>query len=76
MRILQLIVSGTLANAGRPERVIKNKQLNPPQQQLNHLKCQTKVEIYYTVISDVLPNDWPMSAQPKIAKKNPPLCFT
>jgi hypothetical protein len=26
MRILQLIVSGTLANAGRPERVI-NKQL-------------------------------------------------
>jgi hypothetical protein len=25
MRILQLIVSGTLANAGRPERV-KNKQ--------------------------------------------------
>jgi hypothetical protein len=25
MRILQLIVSGTLANAGRPERVI-NKQ--------------------------------------------------
>jgi hypothetical protein len=27
MRILQLIVSGTLANAGRPERV-KNKQKN------------------------------------------------
>jgi hypothetical protein len=28
MRILQLIVSGTLANAGRPERVINNKQTN------------------------------------------------
>jgi hypothetical protein len=27
MRILQLIVSGTLANAGRPERVI-SKQTN------------------------------------------------
>jgi hypothetical protein len=27
MRILQLIVSGTLANAGRPERVT-NKQTN------------------------------------------------
>jgi hypothetical protein len=26
MRTLQLIVSGTLANAGRPERVINNKQ--------------------------------------------------
>jgi hypothetical protein len=27
MRILQLIVSGTLANAGRPERVIKKHSL-------------------------------------------------
>jgi hypothetical protein len=28
MRILQLIVSGTLANAGRPERVKNKKQKN------------------------------------------------
>jgi hypothetical protein len=28
-RILQLIVSGTLANAGRPERVKKQKQKIP-----------------------------------------------
>jgi hypothetical protein len=42
MRILQLIVSGTLANAGRPERV-KNKTKQNKTKQKQKLLCSVPV---------------------------------
>jgi hypothetical protein len=41
----------------------------PPQQQRNHLKCQTKVELYCTVIADVLPGLCSTNEQVKVLKE-------
>jgi hypothetical protein len=50
MRILQLIISGTLANAGRQERVINNKQnkygkLQQCNKRVNSKECRTIVAL-------------------------------
>jgi hypothetical protein len=45
MRILQLIVSGTLANAGRPERVKNKKQTETLSAKTE--KFSAKTEIFF-----------------------------